>query len=79
MEKNVKIIIGIVISLLGIIVLGSDYYLSLKHEVFDDMNKLYYYLKDGRSSLLNGKYSPYLLINNNGGKLTDRGVRYIIE
>lgn len=42
MEKNVKIIIGIVISLLGIIVLGSDYYLSLKHEVFDDMNKKYY-------------------------------------
>ena len=42
MEKNVKIIIGIVISLIGIIVLGSDYYLSLKHEVFDDMNKKYY-------------------------------------
>lgn len=42
-------------------------------------NKLYYYLKDGRGALLNGKYSPYLLINNNGGKLTDRGVRYIIE
>lgn len=42
-------------------------------------NKLYYYLKDGRGVLLNGKYSPYLLINNNGGKLTDRGIRYIIE
>lgn len=41
--------------------------------------KLYYYLKDSRNVLLNGKYSPYLLINNNGGKLTDRGIRYIIE
>lgn len=41
--------------------------------------KLYYYLKDSRGILLNGKYSPYLLINNNGGKLTDRGIRYIIE
>lgn len=41
--------------------------------------KLYYYLKDSRSTLLNGKFSPYLLINNNGGKLTDRGIRYIVD
>ena len=42
MERNVKIIIGVIISILGIIIIGSDYYLSLKHEVFDDMNKAYY-------------------------------------
>ena len=42
MERNVKIIIGVIISLLGIVIIGSDYYLSLKHEVFDDMNKAYY-------------------------------------
>ena len=42
MERNVKIIIGVIISVLGIMVIGSDYYLSLKHEVFDDMNKAYY-------------------------------------
>lgn len=41
--------------------------------------KLYYYLKDSRDILLNGKYSDYLLINNNGGRLTERGVRYIID
>lgn len=42
MERNVKIIIGVIISILGIVIIGSDYYLSLKHEVFDDMNKAYY-------------------------------------
>lgn len=42
MERNVKIIIGVIISLIGIVIIGSDYYLSLKHEVFDDMNKAYY-------------------------------------
>lgn len=42
MEKNVKIIIGVIISIVGIVIIGSDYYLSLKHEVFDDMNKAYY-------------------------------------
>lgn len=42
MERNVKIIIGVIISVLGIVIIGSDYYLSLKHEVFDDMNKAYY-------------------------------------
>ena len=41
--------------------------------------KLYYYLKDSRDILLNGKYSDYLLINNNGGRLTERGIRYIID
>lgn len=42
MERNVKIIIGVIISILGIVIIGSDYYLSLKHEIFDDMNKAYY-------------------------------------
>lgn len=42
MERNVKIIIGVIISILGIVIIGSDYYLSLKHEVFDDMNKAYF-------------------------------------
>lgn len=42
MERNVKIIIGVIISIVGIVIIGSDYYLSLKHEVFDDMNKAYY-------------------------------------
>lgn len=42
MERNVKIIIGVIISIVGMVIIGSDYYLSLKHEVFDDMNKAYY-------------------------------------
>lgn len=42
MERNVKIIIGVIISILGLLIIGSDYYLSLKHEVFDDMKKAYY-------------------------------------
>ena len=37
------------------------------------------YLGNSRSILLNGKSSEYLLINNNGGRLTDRGVRLIID
>lgn len=41
--------------------------------------KLYFYLKDSRPVLLKGKFSEYLLINNNGGKLTERGIRYIID
>lgn len=36
------------------------------------------YLKDGRLSL-NVKNSDYLFLNNNGGCLTDRGVRFILE
>lgn len=42
MEKNSKIIIGVIVSLIGIVIIGSDYYLSLKHEAFDKMNKAYY-------------------------------------
>lgn len=37
------------------------------------------YLEKSRNILLNGKTSEYLLINNNGGRLTDRGVRLIID
>ena len=37
------------------------------------------YLSASRGILLNHKQSEYLLINNNGGKLTDRGIRLIIE
>jgi len=37
------------------------------------------YLSASRGILLNHKQSEYLLINNNGGKLTDRGIRLIIK
>lgn len=37
------------------------------------------YLSESRPVLLNGKQSDYLFINNNGGTLTDRGVRLIIQ
>jgi len=37
------------------------------------------YLDNSRSILLNGKTSEYLLINNNGSNLTDRGIRLIID
>ena len=36
------------------------------------------YLAEGRRTLLKGD-SPYLLLNNNGKKLTERGVRYILD
>lgn len=36
------------------------------------------YLSDGRNEL-NKKNSDYLFLNNNGGKLTTRGIRYILE
>lgn len=36
------------------------------------------YLKDGYVSL-NQKNSPYLFLNHLGGKLTERGVRYLLE
>ena len=42
MKRNVKIIIGVITCVIGLSFLLSNYYLSLKHEVFDDMNKLYY-------------------------------------
>lgn len=37
------------------------------------------YLNNSRNILLIDKISDYLFINNNGGNLTDRGVRLIIE
>lgn len=37
------------------------------------------YLDNSRYSLLNGKNSEYLFINNNGDELTDRGIRLIIS
>lgn len=36
------------------------------------------YLADGRRSL-NSKDSEYLFLNNNGGELTERGVRFILD
>ncbi|MBQ3298011.1 MAG: tyrosine recombinase XerC [Bacilli bacterium] len=36
------------------------------------------YLKDGRK-ILNSKDSEYLFLNNNGGELTERGVRFILD
>ena len=36
------------------------------------------YLNDGRRSL-NSKDSDYLFLNNNGGELTERGVRFILD
>lgn len=42
-------------------------------------NVLDSYLKEYRSKLLNGKDSEYLFINHLGDKLTDRGVRLIID
>lgn len=42
----------------------------------ESLNK---YLSISRVNLLNNKESEYLLINNKGGKLTDRGVRFILE
>ena len=37
------------------------------------------YMKNSRGILLNGKQSDYLLLNHLGNKLTDRGIRLIIE
>jgi len=42
-------------------------------------NLLELYLNDGRLKLLNNKNSDYLFLNKNGNKLTDRGVRLIID
>ena len=36
------------------------------------------YLNDGRNTL-NSKNSEYLFLNNNGGELTERGVRFILD
>ena len=45
-------------------------------EYCEDVLKMY--LKDGRESL-NVSNSEYLFLNNNGGRLTDRGVRFILD
>jgi integrase/recombinase XerC len=37
------------------------------------------YLNDGRKFLLKGKICDYLLLNNNGGLLTTRGISYILD
>ena len=37
------------------------------------------YLNNSRPLLLKNKTNNYLLINNNGGKLTDRGIRLIVD
>lgn len=42
MKKNVKITISVLLVFIGICLISSTYFNSLKHEVFDDMNKLYY-------------------------------------
>ena len=46
-----------------------------KIKEFDILNE---YLSDGRVSL-NTKDSDYLFLNNNGGELTERGVRFILD
>lgn len=42
------------------------------------LDSLKEYLKDGRNKL-DKKNSPYLFLNNQGGVLTERGVRYILD
>ena len=37
------------------------------------------YINESRNILLNGRESQYLFINNNGGNLTTRGIRLIID
>lgn len=37
------------------------------------------YIRDGREKLLKGRVSDYLFINNKFNKLTDRGVRFILD
>lgn len=41
--------------------------------------KMLKYVKDGRKKLLKEKQSKYLFLNKNGDKLTERGVRVIID
>lgn len=43
------------------------------------LNKLNEYIKSSRQELLKGKTSEYLLLNKMGNKLTDRGIRDIVE
>lgn len=37
------------------------------------------YINDSRKYLLNNKSSEYLILNNNGSKITTRGVEYIVD
>lgn len=80
MERNVKIIIGVIISIVGIVIIGSDYYLSLKHEVFDDMNKAYYeqnvVISDEPEEINNGNYEE---INDDEDTNIDNQEQSVIE
>ena len=80
MERNVKIIIGVIISIVGIVIIGSDYYLSLKHEVFDDMNKAYYeqnvVISDEPEEINNGNYEE---MNDDGDTNIDNQEQPVIE
>lgn len=80
MERNVKIIIGVIISIVGIVIIGSDYYLSLKHEVFDDMNKAYYeqnvVISDEPEEINNGNYEE---INDDEDTTIDNQEQPVIE
>ena len=80
MERNVKIIIGVIISIVGIVIIGSDYYLSLKHEVFDDMNKAYYeqnvVISDEPEEINNGNYGE---INDDEDTIIDNQGQPVIE
>lgn len=80
MERNVKIIIGVIISIVGIVIIGSDYYLSLKHEVFDDMNKAYYeqnvVISDEPEEINNGNYEE---INDDEDTNIDNQEQPVIE
>ena len=80
MERNVKIIIGVIISIVGIVIIGSDYYLSLKHEVFDDMNKAYYeqnvVISDEPEEINNGNYEE---INDDEDTIIDNQEQPVIE
>lgn len=42
MKRNAKITISVLIIFIGICILSSTYYETKKHEIFDDMNRLYY-------------------------------------
>ena len=61
-----------------IIILGKgnkERYVNFGEYCEDSLNE---YLSDGRISL-NSKDSEYLFLNNNGGELTERGVRFILD
>lgn len=41
-KKYISTVISVLILFIGICILGSTYFNTIKHEVFDDMNELYY-------------------------------------